>query len=325
MSRPIPLLFAFLFCLPSWTGEIRIGMIGLDTPHVTDFTEIINNPDAKGHVPGARVVAGYKGGSPDIPISIQSVEGYAKTLSEKYNVRIYETIEEVCNNVDVVMIESIDGRPHLAQARIVIAAKKPLFIDKPVAGSLKDATEIFHLAESAGVPIFSSSSLRFAKSTQSVRQGSIGKVINAETMSPAHLEKTHPDLFWYGIHGCEALFTVMGTGCESVQRQTTPDGKIEVVGVWSGKRTGIFRESKTYGGSARGDNGEAAIGAFDGYAPLIVEVVKFFQTKLPPVSAAETIEILAFMEAADESKQQGGKIVLLSDILKRAGMQLSTK
>jgi hypothetical protein len=318
MSRLILVLLANLCCLSSWASEIKIGLIGLDTPHVTDFTELINNPNAKGYVPGARVVAGYKGGSADIPISIQSVEGYTKTLGEKYDVKIYNTIEELCNNVDAVMIESIDGRTHLAQARIVIAEKKPLFIDKPMAGSLNEAIEIFRLAESSAVPIFSSSSLRFAKNTQAVAQGSIGKVLGAETMSPAHLEKTHPDLFWYGIHGCESLFTVMGTGCESVQRRTTTDGKIEVVGVWNGKRTGIFRESKTYGGSARGENGEAAIGAFDGYAPLIVEIVKFFQTKRPPVSAAETIEILAFMEAADESKQQDGKVILLSEILKRA-------
>jgi predicted dehydrogenase len=325
MTRAILLLLTCLSCLSCWTGEIKIGMIGLDTPHVTDFTEIINNPDAKGHVPGARVVAGYKGGSADIPISINSVEGFTKTLSEKYGVKIYDTIEELCNNVDVVMIESIDGRPHLAQARIVIAAKKPLFIDKPMAGSLKDAIEIFRLAQSAGVPIFSSSSLRFAKNTQSVRQGSIGKVLNAETTSPAHLEKTHPDLFWYGIHGCESLFTVMGTGCESVRRQTTADGKIEVIGTWNGNRTGIFRESKTYVGTARGETGEAPIGAFDGYAPLIVEVVKFFETKKPPVSSAETLEILAFMEAADESKQQGGKIVQIKEIFERAEKNLSSK
>jgi predicted dehydrogenase len=259
MTRAILALLISVYCVSSWTSEIRIGMIGLDTPHVTDFTELINNPNAKGHIPGARVIAAYKGGSTDIPISIQSVEGFTKTMREKYGVKIYDTIEEVCNNVDVVMIESIDGRPHLAQARIVIAAKKPLFIDKPMAGTLSDAIEIFRLAEAASVPIFSSSSLRFAKNTQAVRQGSIGKVISAETTSPAHLEKTHPELFWYGIHGCESLFTVMGTGCESVQRQTTSDGRIEVVGVWNGKRTGIFRESKTYSGSARGENGEAAI------------------------------------------------------------------
>lgn len=298
--------------------DLRLGIIGLDTSHVTAFTESLNNPAAKDHVPGAKIVAAFKGGSPDIASSSTRVEGYTATLRDKYGVKICDTIEEVCAGVDAVLIESVDGRPHLAQARIVIAAKKPLYIDKPVAGTLHDALEIFRLAQEAGVPIFTASSLRFSKTTQAVRQGSLGQVQSAETSSPAHLEPTHPDLFWYGIHGCESLFTVMGIGCESVQRRTTPDGLIEVVGTWKGGRTGTFRESKTYGGVARGEKGEAPVGDFDGYTPLLVEIVKFFQSRRPPVSAAESLEIYAFMEAADESKRQGGAAVKLEDVLKKA-------
>lgn len=312
-----PLLLSLL-TTACHAADIRLGIIGLDTSHVVAFTEVLNNPDAKGHVPGAKVVAAFKGGSPDIPSSIEKVEGYTTTLRDKYGVKIYDTIEQVCNEVDAILIESVDGRPHLAQARIVIAAKKPLFIDKPVGGTLHDAIEILRLAEEAGVPLFTSSSLRFAKNTQAVRQGSIGKVMSAETTSPASLEKNHPDLYWYGVHGCESLFTVMGTGCESVERRTTADGKIEVAGTWKGGRTGIFRESKTYSGKAIGEKGEASVGSFDGYAPLVVEIVKFLQTRQSPVPTAETIELFAFMEAADESKRQGGKPVLISDVLEKA-------
>lgn len=297
---------------------IRIGMIGLDTSHVVAFTEIINNPEAKGHVPGAKVVAAFKGGSPDIESSASLVDGYTKTLSEKYGVKIYPTIEEVCANVDAVMIESVDGRPHLAQARKIIAAKKILYIDKPVGGTLKDAIEIYRLAKEADVPVFSSSSLRFAKSTQAVRNGSIGKVTYAQTTSPAPLEPHHPDLYWYGVHGCESLFTVMGTGCKSVKRGTTTDGMIEVTGTWKGGRTGIFREGKGYSGTAKGEKGESEIGKFDGYQPLVAEVVKFFLSKSPPVSAEETIELFAFMEAADESKRRGGKEITIAEVMEKA-------
>jgi hypothetical protein len=298
--------------------DLRLGIIGLDTSHVTAFTESLNNPASKNHVAGAKIVAAFKGGSPDIAASATRVEGFTATLRDKYGVKICDTMEELCKDVDAVLIESVDGRPHLAQAKIVIAAKKPLFIDKPVAGTLHDAIEIFRLAQEAGVPVFTASSLRFGKATQAVRQGSIGKVQSAETSSPASLEPTHPDLFWYGIHGCESLFTVMGTGCESVQRRTTPEGLIEVAGTWKGGRTGIFREAKTYGGVARGEKGEAPVGAFDGYTGLLAEIVKFFQTRQPPVSAAESIEIYAFMEAADESKRQGGAVVKLSDVMAKA-------
>jgi hypothetical protein len=299
------------------TKLIKIGMIGLDTSHVIAFTETINNPQAKGHVAGAKVVAGFKGGSSDIESSFSRVDGYTKTLQEKYGVTIYDSIDELCRRVDAVMIEAVDGRPHLAQARQVIAAQKTLYIDKPMAGSLADVFEIFRLAEEASVPVFSSSSLRFAKSTQTVRQGSIGRVHYARTSSPASLEPHHPDLFWYGVHGCEALFTVMGTGCESVRRGETADGKIEVIGKWQGDRTGIFQEGKGYSGIARGAQGEAAIGDFDGYQALVGEIVRFFQTKQVPVSPKETLELFAFMEAADESKRRGGEEVTLAELLEQ--------
>jgi predicted dehydrogenase len=318
MKRLFFAMILLALCASSHAAEIRLAIIGLDTSHATAFTELLNNPSAKDHVPGARVVAAFKGGSPDIPSSIERVEEYTAALRDKYGVKIYDTLEKVCAEADAVLIESVDGRPHLEQARLVIAAKKPLFIDKPVGGTLRDALEIFRLAEAARVPLFTSSSLRFAKNTQAVRAGSIGKVQSAETTSPAHLEPHHPDLYWYGVHGCESLFTVMGTGCESVERRTTADGSIEVVGKWKNGRTGIFRESKAYSGVARGEKGEAPVGSFDGYAPLVVEIVKFFQTRQSPVPAAETIELFAFMEAADESKRRDGKAVTLAEVMEKA-------
>lgn len=311
-------LFAALYQQLS-AADLRIGMIGLDTSHVPAFTEILNNPENKKHVAGAKIVAAFKGGSPDIESSATRVDGFTKTLVEKYGVKLYDSIEEMCKNVDAVMIESVDGRPHLAQAIPVIKAKKPLFLDKPMGGSLKDVLEIFRLAKEANVPVWSSSSLRYGKGIQAVRNGSIGKVSYAETSSPASLEKTHPDLFWYGVHGCESLFAVMGTGCESVKRGTTADGKIEVTGKWKGGRTGIFRESKGYAGLAKGDKGEAVVGAYDGYDPLVVEVIKAFQTGVVPVKPEETIELFAFMEAADESKRRGGAEVTIAEVLKKAG------
>jgi hypothetical protein len=293
-------------CVAARGAELRIGIIGCDTSHVTAFTETLNNPEAKGHVSGGKVVAAYKGGSADIPSSISRVEGYSKTLKEKYGVKFYDSVEEMCKEVDAVLLESVDGRPHLEQVKPVLEARKPVFIDKPMAASLRDVSEIFQLAKEKKVPVFSSSSLRFARNTQAVRNGSIGKVSYAETSSPCELEPHHPDLFWYGVHGVESLFTIMGTGCETVQRQTTPDGKIEVVGTWSGGRKGVFREDKGYQGVARGDKGEAAVGSFDGYEPLVAVIMKFFQTGMAAVQPEETIEIFAFMEAADVSKNKGG-------------------
>jgi len=314
------ILLGFLMTIShAISAELRLGMVGLDTSHATAFTQLINDPTDKNHVPGGRVVAAFRGGSKDIESSWTKVDGYTKELTEKWGVQIYDTIEAVCAEVDAVLVESVDGRPHLEQARQVIASGKTLYIDKPMAGSLKDVLEIFRLAREKKVAVFSSSSLRFAKSTQAVRGGSIGEVSRAETSSPCHVDPTHPELFWYGIHGVESLFTVMGTGCVSVKRGMTADGKIQVTGTWKGGRVGVYREGKGYEGKAFGAKGEAAVGAFDGYAPLVVEIMKFFKTGVAPVPEAETIELFAFMEASDESKKRGGAEVSVRDMLLRAG------
>jgi hypothetical protein len=311
-------LLALLASLTVYGADLRIGIIGCDTSHVTAFTETLNNADAKNHVAGGKVVGAYKGGSQDIPESANRIEGIAKTIQEKYGVKIYDSIEELCANVDAILLESLDGRPKLQQIKPVLAAHKPVFVDKPMAGSLHDVKEIFALAKKAKTPIFSSSSLRFAKATQTVHNGSIGEVSYAETSGPCEIEPHHPDLFWYGIHGVEALYTIMGTGCTTVQRTNTPDGKIEVIGSWGRGRKGIYREAKDFHGLAKGTKGEAPAGTFDGYVPLVEQIMKFFRTGIAPVTPKETIEIFAFMEAADLSKHRQGVPVKISEAMARA-------
>ncbi len=297
--------------------NIRAGIIGLDTSHVLSFTKTLNTQPQKPEVMGVRMVAAFAQGSKDIESSTKRVPEYIEKV-KAMGVEIVPSLEVLLDKVDVVFLETNDGRPHLEQLRPCLAAHKPVFIDKPIAGTLVDAIKIFDEAKAAGVPLFSSSSLRFGKTTQAVRGGSLGKVSSAETHSPASLEKTHPDLFWYGIHGVESLFTVMGTGCVAVKRGTTADGKITVTGTWDGGRKGTFTENKGYGGKAIGEKGESAIGSYEGYDPLLFAAIHFFRTGIAPVSAEETLEIYAFMEAADESKRRNGAEVTLKEVMDKA-------
>ena len=322
MTRRVLLSLAGAVCaLNLFSAPLRIGIIGLDTSHVTAFTALLNNEKNKDHVPGGKVVAAFKGGSPDVESSANRVEGFTKDLQEKYGVKIVPTIEELCKEVDAVLLESVDGRPHLEQARPVIKAGKPLFIDKPVAGSLRDAIEIYRLAKEAKVPVFSSSSYRFYDSMAELKGTNVGEVRGAISYGPCSLEQHHPDLFWYGVHATEALFTIMGTGCESVARTSTPEFDI-ATGTWKGGRVGTFFGLRTKATPHKvivfGSKAVAEQKGSGSYAPLVREIMKFFQSGVPPVSPEETIEIFAFMEAADESKRQGGMPVKISDVMAKA-------
>jgi hypothetical protein len=305
-----------LACPASAADEIRLGVIGTDTSHVTAFTKLLNDASAPGHVPGARVVAAFRGGSADVENSASRVDQYADELHTKYGVEIVPDIPTLLSKVDGVLLESVDGRPHLEQAKPAIAAHKPLFIDKPLASTLEDAREIARLAKAAGVEWFSSSSLRY---------GEIGVALHlspgitgAITWGPGPLEPHHAlDMAWYGIHAVELLYTIMGRGCESVAR-TSAENTDVMVGHWKDGRIGtvqVVRPYTDYGavvyhGRETVVNHPKAAAAAD-YQPLVAQIVKFFETGKPPVPNDETLEIIAFMDAAQRSKDQGGKPVAL--------------
>lgn len=306
--------------------KIRAGIIGLDTSHATAFAETLNKGLKKAEnvrlFEGVKVVAAVAQGSKDIESSTSRVPDYTRIV-RGLGVEIVDSIEELVKRVDVVFLESNDGRVHFEQLKPLLAARKPVFVDKPLGGNLVDVIRILDAVKKSKVPLFCSSSLRFSQTTQAVRRGSLGRVLSAETFSPANLEPTHTDLYWYGVHGCEALFTVMGTGCETVKRGITSDGKIEVTGVWQGGRVGVFREENGkdragYGGKARGEKGEAIVGTFDGYDVLLSEIVKMFRGGPSPVSLDEMLELYAFMEAADESKRRGGAVVNVQEVIAKA-------
>jgi hypothetical protein len=294
-------------------ADLRIGIIGTDTSHVPAFTRLLNDPSTPDHIPGARVVAAYKGGSPDLESSHTRVDKFAEEIRTKWNVEIVPDIPTLCKKVDAVLLESVDGRKHLEQARQVIACGKPLFIDKPLASTLSDAKEIDKLAKAANVPWFSSSSLRYSEVGTSMKFDDTTGVI---TWGPGPFDKTHQlDLSWYAIHPIELLYTLMGPGCEEVTRIAT-EGADVVVGRWKDGRLGTVRANRPSGGyGAVVFRTKAVVQSppkfASSYVPLVREAVKFFQTGKPPVPNEETIEIFAFMDAAQRSKESGGKPVKL--------------
>ena len=320
------LLIVLVLCLgsatfaakpPAWaTKDLKAGIIGTDTSHVPAFTGLFHrHPEWR-----VKVVAAFKGGSPDLPASANRVEKFAKDIHEKYGVEIVDSIEALLGKVDVVLLESVDGRPHLAQARPVLKAGKRLFIDKPFTASLADAREIVRLSKETGTPFFSCSCSRFQPEIWKLRtEPGVGKVTKVQGSSPFNVEPHHPDLFWYGVHGCEALYTVMGPGCVSVRRKA--EGQFDITtGTWKDGRIGVYRGVKK--GDYKpvikiwGADGEHETKGGFGYDGLVKVMAEFFHTGVPPIDPAETLEIFEFMTAAQLSKERGGAEVTLEELRK---------
>src|SRR6266550_2672442 len=272
-------------------ADLRLGIIGTDTSHVIAFTRILNDASLPDHVDGARVVAAFKGGSKDVKESATRVDKFAEELKTKWKVEFTPDIASLCRKVDAVLLESVDGRTHLEQAKIVIAAGKPMFIDKPLASTLEDARAIARLAKDAGVPWFSASSLRFDEIGTTMK---FPDTMGAMTWGPGPIEEHHHlELSWYAIHPIEMLYALMGTGCEEVSRTYT-DGADVLVGRWRGGRIGTVRALRpyaTYGavvfkkpeGKSQNVTAQVVEEPHVGYAELVREIVKFMETKQAPV------------------------------------------
>jgi predicted dehydrogenase len=302
---------------------LKAGIVGCDTSHVIAFTDLINDPAAAGPLANVEITVAFPGGSSEVAASRDRLAGFVRELRER-GVTIVDSIEAVVDQSDVFILASVDGRQHLEQFR-AIARGKPVFIDKPAAASLADVLAIFRHADATNTPCFSASGLRFCDEvTGLAADKSIGKVVGCDTASPMTIEPHHPDLFWYGVHGMEALYTLMGTGCETIVRTDT-DSSAVVVGRWGDGRIGSFRGFKQgpaeYAATVYGTKGVGHRTGFSGYQPLVERVCEFFVTGKPPFDRAETFEMFAFMEAADESKRLGGQPVALREIIERAEQQ----
>lgn len=311
-------LFWVLGALIPAKGQEKIGIIGLDTSHSVAFTKLVNSNDSTTR--RFEVVAAYPQGSSVIESAYSRIPKYTEEM-RALGVKITSSIGELLDMVDCVLLETNDGNLHLEQAAQVFKKGKKIYIDKPVGATLAQAIAIYELAELHGVAFFSSSAVRFTPLNQEIRSGVHGKILGADCYSPHHYEATHPDFGYYGLHGVEELFTVMGTGCVSVSRIHTESGDL-VSGRWSDGRLGSFRAIANgpyvYGGTAFTEKSAIATGGYTGYKPLVDQILKFFETGVCPVDKEETLEIFAFMEASNRSLLEGGREVSLAEIREEA-------
>ena len=290
----------------SITTGLRLGVVGTDTSHVVAFTNSLNT----GKVSGANIAVAYKGGSPEIEESRSRIDKFSNELHDKFGVRFVDKIQEMCGSVDGILIESVDARTHLASVKDALACHKPLFIDKPLAASLADAREIARVTAAAHVPWFSASSLRYS-SIQSLKQEPLKGAI---VWGPGPTEPHQPlELSWYGIHAAEMLYTLLGTGCTEVT-QTAAEAAAVVTCRWKDGRLGTMRVDRPYskfGAVVFRDKNrvEAQPDVPVDYVPLVRQIVDFVASGKPPVANDETLEMFAFMDAAQRSKKSGGKAV----------------
>ncbi|MFC5701596.1 Gfo/Idh/MocA family protein [Cohnella faecalis] len=300
-------------------SSLKLGIVGLDTSHVTAFAELLNDPGHPYHIPGGNIRAAYPGvASPDFELSYARLQPYTDELANKFGVTLLDSEEAVAESCDAILLESVDGRVHLDQFRKLAPFGKPVFVDKPFALSTQEAREMIALAERYRVPLMSCSSLRYAEAlSEQLRRMGGDPIAGADCYGPMAIQATQPGLFWYGIHMVEMLYRVMGAGCVRVAAETNADYDL-VVGTWADGRIGTIR------GNRKGNNkfgvlvhGEAAAYYADisshskpFYASMLEQVMRLFHTGEADIDLGETLEIIHFIECANESRETGRSVEL---------------
>jgi predicted dehydrogenase len=297
---------------------LKIGMIGLDTSHAIAFTKLINDAINEYHVPGGKVEVAFPGGSPDFELSSSRVEGYTNQLRDEFGVQIVDSPEAVAESCDAILLESVDGRVHLEQFRKIAPFGKPVFVDKPFAVNGEAAKEIAALAKQYNIPMMSASALRYAEGlSEAIRQSEKGEIIGAETYGPMAIVPTQPGFFWYGIHSVEMLFTILGGNCKQATTTTTENHDV-IVGLWEDGRIGTVRGNRkgnhTFGALIHREKGSDFVDVYVNpkpyYASMLEKIMVMFQTGKPDISIGDTLQIVRFIEAANESRNTGKSVAL---------------
>lgn len=290
---------------------IRLGIVDFDTSHVVAFTQRLNHVDVSEDqwVDGAKIVVGCPGES---LLSPERIPEFTAQM-QSYGVPLVDKPEEMIGQIDAVLIESVDGNAHYERTVPFLEAGLPVFVDKPFTCSLKEAEALAALARSKGVPIFTSSSLRYGLEVVELPQkkSEVGEILGVEVCSPAPTEPRNPGLFHYGIHGVETLYTLMGSGCEAVWSVSNDDADV-VTGLWKDGRIGTLRGIRKgqpgYGYTAYCENAivRTSINAGYIYRELLKRIVEMFRTGKPPIDITESLEIVAFIEAVMRSATNDG-------------------
>ncbi|MBR2358459.1 MAG: Gfo/Idh/MocA family oxidoreductase [Lentisphaeria bacterium] len=299
-------------------SELKVGMIGLDTSHVSAFVKLLNDPTNEFHVPGVRIVKAFPGGSAKFSSSINRVEGFTNELKEK-GIEIVDSIEALAG-LDAYFLESVDGDQHLEQFKVLANFGKPVYIDKPLACNYDEAKAIVALAKEKNVPLMSCSSLRYALGICDLKKEEDTTVFACQAFGPMNLLDDYRDYFWYGIHSTEILFTMMGKGCESVQVIPTEHADL-LFGRWAdgrigsilGNRNGVWEFGCTITTNTH-QRQAVASGAIPYYSMMLKQIVPFFQTGKSPLDIEETLNIIAFLEAASRSRAAGGALIKIADL-----------
>ena len=288
---------------------MNIAVIGLDTSHSVELPKRMQAPDCPPelHVDGMHVMSCMRFSTP-----FQSEEGLdaRQAQLEQWGIKVTMDFDEAVEGCDAIMMEINDPAYHLEYFRKVAALGKPVFLDKPLAGSLEDGRAIMELAKQHGTRVWSGSSVPFTLTLKDALDEmggtpiKFGGAFGALGTAPAG-----DSLIWYGVHTFELLQRIMGMGARQVMAWDNGVSVTAGVDYDNGRRglVELIRGNWFYGGRMIGEDrmSQFKVDNRTFYTCLLNAMRTFFEGGPAPISMEQTFEGLAMMCAANESLKTG--------------------
>ncbi|MDD3696035.1 MAG: Gfo/Idh/MocA family oxidoreductase [Lentisphaeria bacterium] len=289
--------------------NLKVAVIGLDTSHSVELPRLCMAADlpADKKVDGLTITACQRFETP-----FQNKEGLDKRQEqlEAWGIKVTECFDEAIADCDAVMIEINDPALHLPYFEKVAPLGKPIFLDKPLAGSLQEGRKILELAKKYNARVFSCSSLPLTPTIAVAIDKLEGEEVKlGQTFGALGTAPAGESLIWYGVHSFEMLQRLMGCGAEKV---FAVENEVSVTTnvVYPEGRRGLIESIRgmwRYGGRVQSQK-KAEFFHVDNsrlYFYLLSCIRDFFHGGPAPIAMEQTFEGQAMMCAALESLKTG--------------------
>ncbi|MEM7576020.1 MAG: Gfo/Idh/MocA family oxidoreductase [Planctomycetota bacterium] len=297
---------------PPTSDPLRLGIVGLDSSHVPEFTRRIHALRDAGQT-RCTVTQLWTDGDHDMPAS--EVEQWrSETLG--MGVKQVDSLDALLGGSDGVLVLAVNGSKHEALAAEALKRGLPTYIDKPLANDLASARRIYQAATSGGARCYSASSLRFATELEAIPRDALGDLVAVDAVGPGELNDAMPRLLFYGVHTVEmvdAIFQAcgVGPGVVSVRADQGDDRDVMQLRYADGRYAHLRLERKggyDFAATLHGTQGlhHFKVDFAPVYGRLVAGMVNFFEGGDPPCDLRDIVENLAVIERAHHSLEQGG-------------------
>ncbi|MEM1444789.1 MAG: Gfo/Idh/MocA family oxidoreductase [Planctomycetota bacterium] len=294
------------------SDPFRLGIVGLDSSHVPEFTRRIHALRDAGDT-RCTVTQLWTDGDHDMP-----PEEVAKWREDTLAMGVKEadSLDALLDGSDGVLVLAVNGAKHEALAAEALKRGLPTYIDKPLANDLEAGRRILAAARQGGARCYSASSLRFATELEQIPRDTLGNIVAVDATGPGELNEAMPRLLFYGVHTVEmvdAIFETCGAGpsVTQVRADQGDDRDVMQLRYADGRYAHLRLERKggyDFAATLHGTEGlhHFKVDFAPVYGRLVQGMVRFFEGGDAPADLRDIVENLAVIEAAHTSLEQGG-------------------